>query len=113
MRNKDRVGALAACGVRDDGGEDPSLSALHRVWHRRTNLVLGIATYNQLFYLTSEILREYSKTSVTSLLGSMAFLDITLYRLCNRVRFIRAQHWTKTYISYTEALKDLCSKYGT
>ena len=32
MHNKDRVGALAACGVRDNGREDPSLSALHRVW---------------------------------------------------------------------------------
>ena len=26
------MGALAACGVRDDGREDQSLSALHRVW---------------------------------------------------------------------------------
>ena len=32
MCSKDRVGVLAACGVRDDGREDPSLSALHRVW---------------------------------------------------------------------------------
>ena len=114
MRSKGRVGALAACGVRDDGREDPSLPALHRVWpvchggigslsllcvgpflsrSRLTNLVLGIATYNKLFCLTSEILREYSKTSVTSLLGSMALvLDIGLNRLCNRVRIIRTQY---------------------
>ena len=32
MRSKDRVGALAVSGLRDDGRESPSLSALYRVW---------------------------------------------------------------------------------
>ena len=31
IRSKDKMGALAACRVRDDGREGPSLSALHRM----------------------------------------------------------------------------------
>ena len=32
MHSKDRVGVLVACGVGDDGKEDPSMPVLHRVW---------------------------------------------------------------------------------
>ena len=80
MRSKDRVGVLTACWVRDDRREDPSLPALHRVWTAFPGgirslsllcvspffypeadvLVLGIATYKQLFCLARSIARLVS-----------------------------------------------------
>ena len=58
MHSKDGVGALAACKVRDDGREDPSLSALHREWPACLEGIrsLSLLCVSPIFYPEADVL---------------------------------------------------------